>query len=444
MKIALFVHCFFPGHFYGTETYTLNLALRLKELGHEPIVVTALFPGEPQEPAMLTRYEFRGIPVVCFDKNYLPNRRVKDTFYQPEVREIFETLLDEIKPDLVHVTHLINHTASLLEVLCAKSIPTVGTLTDFYGVCFNNKLENAAGELCSGPNAARSNCLACYGKAVSAQPGCDSRYRIFANEKLSETAASMIVRARGIDRVKHSSLGPVIEDLRIRPDTLRNLYAQYAALITPTAFLQKAYKNNGFKNPMHAIWFGTDIDRTLLSVPRADGVVRFGFVGQIAPHKGTDLLIKAFSRLPKGCATLDIYGPAEQDPAYFATLKDLATDGVTFRGTFPSTNMVEVLSQIDVLAIPSVWYENSPLVLLDALATKTPVIVSNVEGLTEFISEGETGLSFNRGSVDGLTAAMTRLIDEPALLHSMIDNTAYPRTVQDMVRDTILVYQTVV
>ncbi|KDR31424.1 glycosyltransferase family 4 protein [Caballeronia zhejiangensis] len=443
MKIALFVHCFFPRHFYGTETYTLNLALRLKELGHEPIVVTAIFPGEAQQAELITHYEFKGIPVVCFDKNYMPNRRVRDTFYQPETRDVFDKLLDEIRPDLVHVTHLINHTAILLEVLCEKGIPTVGTLTDFYGVCFNNKLENAAGNLCAGPNPSRSNCLACYGKAVSMQPGSSPRYRVFSNEKYAERAASIIMRARGLDRVMRSSIGAVIEDLRMRPDTLREMYAQYAALITPTAFLQHAYKENGFTNPMHAIWFGTDIDRTLSTERSRGSVVRFGFIGQIAPHKGTDLLIRAFSRLPKGSATLDIYGPAEQDPRYFATLKEMATEGVNFRGTFPSADMARVLSQVDVLVIPSVWYENSPLVLLDALATKTPVIVSDVEGLTEFISEDETGMSFERGSVHALAVAMQRLVHDRGFLDAMIAKTAYPRTVLDMVEDTVRVYHSV-
>jgi glycosyltransferase involved in cell wall biosynthesis len=443
MKIALFVHCFFPGHFYGTETYTLNLAEHLRELGHEPIVVTAVFPGEPRESAMITRYEYNGLPVVRFDKNYMPNTRVRDTYYQPEVRQVYDHLLDEIKPDLVHVTHLINHTAALLEVLCAKRIPTVATLTDFFGVCFNNKLENAAGDLCEGPNASRSNCLACYGKAVSAQPGSDYKYRVFDKEQLAEPAASLIVRARNLVRIKNGALGNVIEDLRLRPDTLRNLYEQFAALITPTAFLQTAYRHNRFQNPMHSIWFGTDIDRSLTATPRKEGVVRFGFIGQIAPHKGTDLLIKAFNRLHKGRATLDIFGPKGQDPVYYASLEKIATEGVRFRGTFPKAEMARVLSEVDVLVIPSRWYENSPLVLLDALATKTPVVVADVEGLTEFISEGETGLSFERGSVASLTQVLGRMVEEPGLLDSMIDKTIYTRTVRDMVADTALVYQTI-
>ena len=47
MKVALFVHCFFPEHYYGTETYTLQIAQNLKSLGHEVVVVAAIFQGEP-------------------------------------------------------------------------------------------------------------------------------------------------------------------------------------------------------------------------------------------------------------------------------------------------------------------------------------------------------------------------------------------------------------
>ena len=54
MKVALFVHCFFPNHFYGTETYTLELARNLLALGHQPIVVTAIFPGEPTTGRILS------------------------------------------------------------------------------------------------------------------------------------------------------------------------------------------------------------------------------------------------------------------------------------------------------------------------------------------------------------------------------------------------------
>ena len=80
MRVALFVHCFFPDHFYGTETYTLELAKHYRSMGVDARVVSAIFPGEPVAPDLITRYEFQGIPVTCIDKNRLPDNRVKDSY----------------------------------------------------------------------------------------------------------------------------------------------------------------------------------------------------------------------------------------------------------------------------------------------------------------------------------------------------------------------------
>ena len=155
MRVALFVHCFFPAHFYGTETYTFELAKNLQELGHDPVVVTAVFPGEPRQAEPVLRYEFQGIPVWSIDKNLIPNTRVKDTYYQPAMVSVLTGIVQELRPDVAHVTHLINHTGVLLEVLDSESVPTVATFTDFFGFCYTNRLEAADGTLCDGPNASQ-------------------------------------------------------------------------------------------------------------------------------------------------------------------------------------------------------------------------------------------------------------------------------------------------
>src|SRR5581483_9179694 len=127
MKIALFVHCFFPDHFYGTETYTLEVAKNLRALGHDATVVTAVFAGEPPRQTLITRDVFEGVPVFTIDKNKLPHRSIRETYYQDEMRGPLRQVLREIAPDIVHVTHLINHTAVLPEEANALKIPVVAT-----------------------------------------------------------------------------------------------------------------------------------------------------------------------------------------------------------------------------------------------------------------------------------------------------------------------------
>lgn len=441
MRVAFFVHCFFPAHFYGTETYTLELAKHYQAMGVDVHVVTAIFPGEAAANELVTRYQFQGIPVICIDKNQLPNTRVKDTYYQPGMRSVLEKILRELRPDVVHVNHLINHTAALLEVTQELGIPTYATFTDFFGFCFNNKLEAANGELCAGPARSRSNCAACYIRDA----GRHSSSRVM-RWGAQPGRASWVAGAAGLWRKlspRGGAVSGLLEDLSRRPDTLLSLYSSaYREVVTPTRFLRGAYERNGFAMPMRSIPFGVDIDRGAKPVRPSGHRPVIGFIGQIARHKGPDILIEAFGRLPGGAAELHVFGPPDQEPGYIGQLHALA-DGkaIHFRGTFPKERMHEVLDSLDLLVIPSRWYENSPLVLLNALATHTPVLVSDVAGMTEFLDEGRNGFSFQRGSTDDLERVLRLLLLDPERLFGLPLTTCYERTPRSMAEETRAIYR---
>lgn len=441
MKIVFFVHCFFPDHFYGTETYTLELAKNYAAWGHDVTVVSAIFQGEAPTAELISQFEYEGIKVICLDKNKIPHTRIKETYYQPEMREVLTQVLTDLKPDVVHVTHLINHTSVLLEVTAALGIATYATFTDFFGFCLNNKLEAAGGALCAGPSKSRSNCVACYIKeAARANAG---GWMGYARTPLAaKVIANSATALRKLPGLKNGPIDGTIEDIARRPDTLVSLYNYaYKGAVAPTAFLKKAYEANDIKVPMHALWFGIDIDRTAKPERSADHVPTIGFIGQIAPHKGTDLLVDAFQQLPAQSAKLKIYGPADQDPVYMQELRDKATGGdIEFLGTFDKGDMVNILRDLDLLVIPSKWYENSPLVLLNALATHTPVLVSDVLGMTEFLVPGVNGLAFERGSSADLFKQLSKLVGQPEVLYGMSKTTHYDRTPEMMARETFAIY----
>ena len=444
MKVAFFVHCFFPDHFYGTETYTLDLAKHYRAAGHDVVVVSAVFQGEAAPDTLISRYEYQGVPVICIDKNRVPHTRVKETYYQPEMRPVLEQVLTEIGPDVVHVTHLINHTSALLEVTRQLGIPTYATFTDFFGFCLNNKLEAADGELCAGPSPSRTNCVACYLKDAARSPHAEPWIRHATTPRSAKWIAGLANVGRRMPGLKGGPVDGLIEDIAQRPGTLIELYnAGYRGAVAPTRFLRSAYEANGVKTPMKDIWFGVDIDRAPKPARAQGRCPVIAFIGQIAPHKGTDLLIEAFQRLPRGSAELRIYGPADQDPAYMATLKALA-DGhaVSFLGTFPSKEMAAILQDVDLLVIPSRWYENSPLVLLNALATHTPVLVSDVAGMTEFLQPGVNGYAFERGNANALAERLTSLVETPAMLAQLARTTSYARTTSVMAEETLALYET--
>jgi SAM-dependent methyltransferase len=235
--------------------------------------------------------------------------------------------------------------------------------------------------------------------------------------------------------------GFVPNDVVARPDILHKAMGVYREAIAPTLFLKEAYERNGFPAPMRISHFGIDIDRGP-KLPRSQaGLVRLGFIGQLAHHKGAHLLLDALRRCERKNLVLSIWGSHDQDPRYVARLRSLAQGlSVTFPGTIPRPELAAALGSIDYLVIPSTWYENSPLILLQALATHTPVIVSDVLGMTEFVNDGGNGFCFERGSVDSLTRVLQRVADDPELAERLSANTNYDRVPADMARDVAKLY----
>ena len=447
MKIALYVHCFFPDHYLGTETYTLALAKNMQALGHEPVVVSAISQNEKKADSLITHYHYQGIPVYCIDKNHIPRNGLKEIFYQPEMVQVHKNLLQELRPDIVHATHLINHTAALVDAAHELGIPMVATFTDFFGFCMNLILEAPDGGLCKGPNPQRTNCFACCIKESISRTS-----NMFSKQTLNK--ASPIIQAgciffnllHNLPVFRHSKLSILLKNIKSLPEFLAKRYALFSAVIAPTRFLQSAYEKNGFTAvPIHQLSFGVDLDRKPKLPQQPTAPIRIGFIGQIAPHKGTDLLVDAFCRLPPGNSELYIYGATDQSPAYVQTMRERSANyPVFFKGTFPTEQMRSVLDELDFLVIPSRWYENSPLVLLYALASHTPVIVADVDGLTEFLEPDKNGYTFARGSVDDLEKVLLKIDQQPDLSRKMSEYTAYNLSTREMTEKVVNIYQSII
>ena len=202
-------------HFYGTETYTLEVARHLRKrartrrrLGGVPGRAPPRGSGDDlllsRHPGRLRRQELHPSS---------PRRR--DVLSGSDQGPL-TGVLEDIRPEIVHVTHLINHTAVLLEVARDVGVPAVATLTDFFGFCHNNKLEAANGSLCRGPNRTRTNCVACYLKA-DAQTKPHWRARLVARSPWVSAAARGMTIVSRVPGFRESRIGELVRDLQIRP-----------------------------------------------------------------------------------------------------------------------------------------------------------------------------------------------------------------------------------
>jgi glycosyltransferase involved in cell wall biosynthesis len=162
--------------------------------------------------------------------------------------------------------------------------------------------------------------------------------------------------------------------------------------------------------------------------------LRIGFIGQVIPMKGVDLLLKAVQLMGMDSPIeVKIYGDLQKNPEYGKELVALKgnDERISFLGTFDNSKMGEVMMEIDVLVVPSSWYD-FPLVVSSALATRTPVIATDLPGMNELIEHEKNGLLFARNDWKALAAQIKRLIDEKDLLLRLKEGIEPVKTVAEM------------
>jgi glycosyltransferase involved in cell wall biosynthesis len=237
-----------------------------------------------------------------------------------------------------------------------------------------------------------------------------------------------------------------IADRRAR---LLPLLAQPGAVIAPSRFLADQFAPFVDPERLHISRYGLELGPFLArSRPAGDGTLRIGFTGQIAPHKGVHLLVEAFRRLrPGGRATeLHIYGGLEARPDYVRRLRQIAGGDprIHFHGRFENSRASEILAELDLAVVPSIWYENSPLAIMEAHAAGTPVVTAALGGMAELVRDGVDGLHFQPADATDLARQLQRLIDEPALLHQLRSGVVMPRSIDDEMQQVMAIYQTLV
>lgn len=148
---------------------------------------------------------------------------------------------------------------------------------------------------------------------------------------------------------------------------------------------------------------------------------RVAFVGRLDPVKGVPLLIDAFAEVKKTHrdAELMIIGDGPKRADCEAQAAVLGLDGaVDFKGYQPSQAVAELLEEADLLVLPS-FAEGVPVVLMEAMASRIPVIASRVAGVNELIDDGVSGYTIPAGDLDTLVAKMDHLLGDPELCEQM-------------------------
>ncbi len=436
LSILYVVHGFPPEAWAGTEVYTLELALELKRRGHKVSVLARASASVPVDKGgrpefSLSCDEFRGLRVWRM-VHRIEHASMRESYHQPRAEDRFREVLLQEQPDVVHFQHLLHFSAGLPVMTKQRGIPSVITCNDYWALCARVQMIRPDGVVCQENQGL--GCLVCVKhKEPSHIPWARQAFplvtplipmaRLLANHPRIPSAKMRRKLAR-VDQARQTLLsrwGRAFEHIKQRQPFVLAGYSAADMLIAPSRFLRTKYLESGAFDPQRFVYsdYGmrTADVHAMPKQPDPGGRLRLGFIGSVVWYKGLDVLVRAVRKLDSRPVVLKVHGrfDPKADP-HHADIEALARGGgIEFLGGFDNARLAEVFAGIDVLVVPSVWFENSPLTIHEAFLHRTPVLTSNIGGMAELVRDGKDGLHFAVGDSEDLARKIATLIDQPSL-----------------------------
>ncbi len=423
MKILVVIHQFLPKHRAGSETYTYYLAKELQRRNHEvTLYVTEIHPEGRQYD--LSRGTYDGL--TCFEAVH---NHYFETFrhsYSDEAMERnFEQVLDQVQPDVIHIQQLHLHSIGYLDIAADRGLRVVYTLHEYMLMCLRfGLLQRPELELCDGPEP--EACARCA--RIFPQPDPELTAALAATEPDDRRrglarGAQWLRRVLGLEGrgQEPATDDPYLPAVQLRLREIRNRLKKVDLFIAPSAFLRDRFIANAMIEPARIVHSDYGFPIGLFEKTDTDSgdpdQLRVGFVGTIAEFKGVHTVVEAFEGIEDETITCQIHGGLDTFPDYKQRLLSMpGTERVDFKGAFEHSEIAGILAGIDVLIVPSLWFENSPLTIHEAFMAKTPVLTSDRGGMAELVDDGKNGLLFRIGDADDLRSKILRLRREPELL----------------------------
>jgi len=433
-----------PHYSSGTEVLTYETAKDLIKRGHNVSIFTGMPTNEKiSDHERFGRYIYEGIPVECFYFNREPmgvqTNPLEMEYNNQMVGHYFKSYIDREKPDVVHFFHLAHLSASPIDACVQMGVPTVYTPTDFWFMCPLYELRFPENKMCPGPDAYGLNCLRHYVYNTQS-PRFSSIFQRIPGFFL-RPLISLIGKTGGVD----SKYSPMISAVSKRQLVMQKKINLIDKILIPTKVMYSNLVRNGLdKEKVIRIPFGINLEYIKMNQRGENNSkeICLGYIGTLSEHKGAHVLIKAVRLLSSRAIRVKIYGKVSELSVYYKKLKQLSEGDtrIEFCGTFPNSKIGEIFSDLDALVVPSLWHENSPLVIYSAQYAKCPVVASNMAGMAEIVNHGVNGLLFESGNEIDLAEKIDLLLSNRKLLKQMSDNAPTPLSIQEYVDEIVDVY----
>jgi len=355
----------------GDCLYTLRLMELLSQKGHDVIPFGMHHPQN-----IKTKYGEYFVPYIDFReelKSFRPQNALKvisRAIVNTRAAELMEQLIEDVRPDVIHLNNIHHQlTPAILSAPQKYRIPVVWTLHDYILNCPDNTFLRQ-GKICT---------------------KCADGNNIHAV----------------IHRCKKGSLGAsLIAALESTYFCPRKLAQAVKMFISPSKFLG----NILIKHRLAA--------NQVISIPNflpimeisSTGEDYFLYFGRLSEEKGVDLLIKAFAAI--GGGKLVIAGDGPERTRLESLAEHYSSAEIKFIGHQSPAKINELLAGCLASIVPSIWWENFPYSVMEAMALGKPVIASRTGGIPEQVEHGRTGLIFTPGRIDELAECMKKVMHD--------------------------------
>jgi glycosyltransferase involved in cell wall biosynthesis len=395
----------------GTEVFSYNLFRALTADGRVRPLFLACVTGLHRSDRGLSRLQGTGSGLA--DEMLIRVGRFDRLMLSPLDRAPFDAALSDVllqfQPDVVHFHHFsqVGIDALLLVRRLLPKARIVVTLHDFHAICANDGLmvTTEQRELCHA--ASPDACSRCFPDIAP------SRFaaRAFFIQSMLALVDRFLAPSEAIrERFVAWGLPPERIELMANAVSLRELPGR------PTGYT-------------------------------VEEPTTFAYFGNLAPHKGIIGLLKAVRRLAEEGVPcrLNIHGGMQFQAGSFAQAfteaLERAGSTVVWQGRYRQEEMASLLAATDWVVVPSTWWENAPLVILEAFAAKCPVICSNVGGMAELVRDGVNGLHARVGDDRDLARVMRRAVVDTGLRQRLSEGLPHVQDMPTAARRHIALYQ---
>ncbi len=353
----------------GAETVCFNTGKMLEEHGHKVIYFTLKWADN--KPSPYSKYfpeskETRRGPLKQI-------KNMVNYFYHFEAAKKIEQLILDEKPEIAHI-HLIwgQITPSIFPVLKKYNIPILFTVHDYRIVCPAYTFRNGKGQICE----------ECQGKYF---------YKCFTNRCCKGSKLmSMVMATEQYFRNKFFNPSQFIDGFIYVSNFAKNIQEKYMPAVksTPNIILYN---------------FSTSIIQKGKSTPKDK---YFLFFGRLSYEKGLKTLLTAFKDIPECKLKVVGTGPKEEELKQFVLKTNM--QNVDFLGYKQGKELSDLVYNAYFVVVPSEWYENNPMTIIEAYSVGTPVIGTKIGGIPEIVDDGKTGFQFTSANVEELKAVILK------------------------------------